>query len=133
MAIDEAARHHLHETLDTTLGRDDAVTLMEHLPPAGWADVATTTDVDNAELRLDARIAILEQRMDAPFAAVKAELANLDLRLNAAATRSDLAGVKLRLVERMRRHDQILIATLLPLTLCLVGLLATAILRAPSP
>ena len=150
MAIDEAARHHLHQTLDDTIGPTDAITLMEHLPPVGWADVATNSALDNLEDRLgaridrlvvridglDARIDRLEQRMDrleqrvdTEFAAVRAQIANLELRCIASA---DLAGLELRLVERMRRHDQILIATLLPLTLSLIGLLATAILRAPT-
>lgn len=151
MAVDDAARHHLHQTLDAAIGQADAVTLMEHLPPVGWADVATNTDLDHVETRIGARIDRveaqidnvafrigtridnLELRVEAQFATVKAELANLDLRLKSAATQADLAGLELRLVERMRRHDQILIATLLPLTLCLIGLLATAILRAPAP
>lgn len=128
MAIDEAARHHLHQALETAIGRTDAVTLMEHLPPTGWGDVATIKDLDRVESRVGARIDNLELRMEAQFAAMRAELANVESRIEA-----QVAGLELRLVERMRRHDQILIATLLPLTLSLIGLLATAILRAPAP
>ena len=128
MANDEAARHHLHQTLDNKIGQADAVTLMEHLPPVGWADVATNSDLDNVEHRLGARIDEVEIRLGA-------RIDNLELRMEAqfAAMRVELANIELRLVERMRRHDQILIATLLPLTISLIGLLATAILRAPAP
>jgi hypothetical protein len=51
MAVNERTRHALHEAARRTLGGEEAVTLMELLPPAGWADVATKHDL---ELRLDA-------------------------------------------------------------------------------
>ena len=46
MAVDERARHALHEAAKRTLGENEAVTLMEYLPPVGWADVATKRDLD---------------------------------------------------------------------------------------
>lgn len=56
MAVDERSRHELYRKLETVLGPDEAATLMEHLPPVGWADVATQRDVillreDLAQLR----------------------------------------------------------------------------------
>jgi len=45
MAIDERARHELFGRLEHVLGAEHAVTLMEHLPPVGWADVATKHDL----------------------------------------------------------------------------------------
>ena len=47
MAITEATRHQLHEALITTLGEEEATILMEHLPPVGWADVATKADIEH--------------------------------------------------------------------------------------
>ena len=41
MAISEESRHHLYLPLKAVLGAEEATTLMEHLPPVGWADVAT--------------------------------------------------------------------------------------------
>jgi hypothetical protein len=46
MALDERARHHLYLRLEEQLGPEAATTLMEHLPPTGWADVATNRDLD---------------------------------------------------------------------------------------
>lgn len=55
MTIDERARHALHVRLGSVLGEDEAVTLMSHLPPVGWADVATKRDLDqlSAEFRAE--------------------------------------------------------------------------------
>jgi hypothetical protein len=46
MAIDERTRHILFLKLEEVLGSEEATTLMEHLPPVGWADVATKRDLD---------------------------------------------------------------------------------------
>jgi len=49
MAIDEQARHRLYDRLEAVLGPEEATILMEHLPPVGWADVATKRDLDALE------------------------------------------------------------------------------------
>ena len=54
MATDERARAELFERLDGTLGPDAADTLMGHLPPAGWADVATKQDLAQLKAELEA-------------------------------------------------------------------------------
>jgi hypothetical protein len=46
MAISEESRHHLYLRLEEVLGAEEATTLMEHLPPVGWADVTTKRDID---------------------------------------------------------------------------------------
>ena len=46
MAIDERSRHGLYLKLEQVLGPEEATTLMEHLPPVGWADVATKHDLE---------------------------------------------------------------------------------------
>ncbi len=52
------------------MGPGAADTLMEMLPPVGWADVATKRDLEVLEMRLDS----LEQRMDSRFDALRFEL-----------------------------------------------------------
>lgn len=69
MAINEQSRHKLHGRLEQVLGADEAATLMEHLPPMGWADVATKRDLDLAKRDLDLRMDVLEQRLLAQFRA----------------------------------------------------------------
>ena len=55
VTITESTRHQLHQALIASLGEQEAATLMEHLPPIGWADVATKADIDGhrAETRAD--------------------------------------------------------------------------------
>lgn len=57
MAISEEARHRLYGRLEEVLGADEAATMMAHLPPLGWGDVATRRDVEQqaSELRAEMR------------------------------------------------------------------------------
>ena len=45
MPVDERSRHQLYRKLDEVMGREEAATLMELLPPTGWGDVATKQDM----------------------------------------------------------------------------------------
>lgn len=81
MTITEAQRFEMHLGLRDKLGDDVANTLMEHLPPSGWSDVARTHDIDrlddrisSLEVRLDDRIDSVEERMKTEFASVHRDL-----------------------------------------------------------
>ena len=57
MTISEQTRHAMYVQLESALGQEAAPILMEHLPPVGWADVATKRDLDHlsTELRTELR------------------------------------------------------------------------------
>lgn len=57
MGISEAQRFRMHAGLRAKLGDDVADTMMEHLPPLGWADVARRSDVERIDGRIDSLIA----------------------------------------------------------------------------
>jgi len=52
MAIDERTRHEMYSGLEEKLGADVADALMAHLPPVGWADVATKQGIERLEARI---------------------------------------------------------------------------------
>ena len=52
MAINESDRFELHLGLQKILGDDMANTLMEHLPPSGWSDVARIRDIEVVERQI---------------------------------------------------------------------------------
>jgi hypothetical protein len=66
--ITEESRHRLYQRLEELLGRDEAATLMEHLPPVGWADVATKRDLEHLGSTLRLEIENLGLALRADFA-----------------------------------------------------------------
>ena len=56
MSIDERARHQLFRKMESVLGSDEALTLMEHVPPGGYTELATRQDLEAVEHRLLAKI-----------------------------------------------------------------------------
>jgi hypothetical protein len=85
MEITEETRHRLYQRLEEVLEPEEATTLMAHLPPVGWADVATKHDLRALEERLELRIGASESR-------VRAELQR-DLRLQGFALLAGLSAV----------------------------------------
>ena len=56
MSITEASRFQLRTAIGQILSEEAADTLMELLPPVGWADVATKTDLQHLRDELKAEI-----------------------------------------------------------------------------
>jgi len=83
MSITEAERFTMHAGLQENLGEEVANILMEHLPPVGWADVATKHDLIAFETRTDMRFVSLEERMSL-------RIENLEERMNLRFEKIDL-------------------------------------------
>jgi hypothetical protein len=62
MAVTEESRDRLFKQLEDTLGAEHANTLMGHLPPVGWADVATKGDIEILRNHVDTEIGGLRPR-----------------------------------------------------------------------
>ena len=56
MPVDDRTRLNLHRKLEAALGREEADTLMAHLPPVTWNEVATKDDLRTLETVLTSRI-----------------------------------------------------------------------------
>jgi hypothetical protein len=77
MSVDERGRLQLAEAARRALGDEAGITLMELLPPVGWADVATKQDLTHLEAVMGARF----DAVDARFGAVDARSGSVESRL----------------------------------------------------
>lgn len=59
MTIAESRRFVLHRALRDQFGASVADTLMEHLPPSGWGDVARQSDIESLRVNLKNEINVL--------------------------------------------------------------------------
>ena len=83
MSPTEMRRLVLYERLIELLGDERAATLMEHLPPGGWDNVATKDDVNTA-------VTLAEGRLNSEFAKVRGEIAEV---------RGEIAEVRGEIIE----------------------------------
>jgi hypothetical protein len=92
MPVDERARHRLYLKLEEVLGSDEAGTLMAHLPPAGFAELATKddllltkselkTELESLKQELKGEMASLKQELKGEMASLKAEMESLARRV----------------------------------------------------
>ena len=103
MAITEESRHHLFRRLEEILGHEEAVTMMEHLPPVGWADVATKHDLDQLHSLVSRDIEISEHRLRTEMGGLRTEMADLRTDMAGLRTelRTDMAGLEVGLRTEM--------------------------------
>ncbi len=84
----------MHERFVATFGAEVGEALMEHLPPGGWADVATKRDLDLARAELRGEMAELRGEMAELRGETRAGLAELAGRFDklAGELHRDMAG-----------------------------------------
>jgi hypothetical protein len=82
MSVTESERHQLFSWFEEHMGRERAATMMNLVPPAGWAEVATRHDLDELDGRLTTRIDALESKFDARFDALDYKFESLEHRLD---------------------------------------------------
>ena len=80
MTISETARLDMLSGLRKSVGETVANTLMEHLPPGGWYDVARTGDFDRIETRID-RLEIRFDKLEARFDKLEARINGLTQKI----------------------------------------------------
>ena len=99
MSISEETRLQLYQRLEDVLGAAEAATLMAHLPPVGWADVATRRDLDHAVTVLEAKFETGLAEVRTEIAGVRAEIAGVrtELGVGLAEVRTEFAGVRTEL------------------------------------
>jgi hypothetical protein len=73
MAISQAKRTELHQELREKLTVDTADTLMDHLPPDGWSEVAMKSDLRTLEVAMKSDLTSLEVVLKSEIAIRQAE------------------------------------------------------------
>ena len=83
MIITEASRFQLRTAIGQILDEEAADTLMELLPPVGWADVATKTDLQHLRNEMQADIKNLRDELKGDMHALQLTIeATLEKRLH---------------------------------------------------
>ena len=102
MSVDERTRRDMYTGLEAALGAPVADAVMAHLPPAGWADVARTHDVEM--LRVD--LGVLRDDTVSLGGGLRGEMAALGggLRGEMAALGDGLRGEIAQLGDDVRRE-----------------------------
>jgi hypothetical protein len=74
MDVYERSRHELHQRLQEALGPEAASTLMAHLPPAGYSELATKSDLRQLEERLELKMDAMKQELRGEIQQVRAHV-----------------------------------------------------------
>ncbi len=122
--VSDRDRRTLQLALEAQLGEGPAGTLMELLPPVGWADVARQSDLvairgEMAELKAELRGEMVELRgeMAELKAALRGEMANL---------RTELRGEMAELRSEVKAQLPKFVAANVPLMFATAGLVLAA-------
>jgi hypothetical protein len=96
MVVDERSRHALFQQLERTIGEEAAATLMEHLPPVGWADVATRRDLDSLRAEMQGEFTLVRRDVDALRTEMQGEfkLVRQESKADIAGVRAEIAAVR---------------------------------------
>ena len=112
MPSSEAERFTLHQTLRSLMPEAVADTLMSHLPPTGWSDIARQADLDAQSLRfdrIDAKFAEIDarfDRIDAKFVEIDKKFVEIDARFDRIDARLDHIDARLDRIDiRLDRID----------------------------
>lgn len=81
MGVTEQQRHALLTWFEEQMGPERAATMMELMPPAGAAELATKRDLDDLERRLEARFAAVDARLDAQEARFDTKLESMQSKI----------------------------------------------------
>jgi hypothetical protein len=123
----DAPRRLLREQAMRAMGAEAADVLMEHLPPAGWGDLARRSDVEHETALLRLEIGTLRAEMSGEFTALRGEMSGEFTALRAemsgeftavrgemsgefTSLRSEMTGGMSTLAEQLRTEIQTAIA-----------------------
>jgi hypothetical protein len=104
MPVDDRSRINLHRRLETVLGPEEADTVMAHLPPVTWNEVATKDDLRSLEAATRRDLAVVETSLRGEIAALGTSLRS-DMAAMESSLRSDMAAMESSLRNDMAGMD----------------------------
>ena len=111
MSTNDKARLELHRRLEAVLGAEEASTLMSHLPPVTWDQVATKDDLRALEASLRSDISVSASGLRAEMADLRTEL-----RTDMAELRTGLATLRTDISDAIARQTRWMLGVALALT-----------------
>ena len=118
MSTNDKDRLELHRRLESVLGAEEASTLMSHLPPVTWDQVATKDDLRALETNLRAEISVSASGLRAEMANLRTEMADLrtEVRTGLAGVRTEMADLRTEISDAIVRQTRWMLGFALALT-----------------
>lgn len=124
-------RYDLQQRANEVLGRKEGTTLMELLPPVGWADVATKRDIDALDLNFR-RIDDQFKRVDERFKHIDEQFKRVDGRFDRLESQIDeridarFGAFNASVQTDLRRMQAVLLGTMTTLAVAITGIISIA-------
>jgi hypothetical protein len=129
VTITDTKRFELHQYLRTHMETNMADTLMDHLPPAGWSDLARTSDVSASQLLLKNDIEAVRAELKGDIAELRTELKS-DIQAVRTELKGDIAELRAEMVDRFAAQTKWFLGFMLTNIASMTALVIAVILKA---